>query len=182
MDAAAAAGPTPISIGLRPLAVGDIAALQAIDQQAHGEAWSDRAFREQIAHDGVRHLVATDDGAIVGHGGCWLDGSTARITNVAVDSVARGRGVASALLCALLSDLDARVAEIRLEVRPTNRGAQRLYSRFGFAPVGIERNFYDRGDQRGSRDALVMAVSDPHGAAFADRLASLTPQPSRSSR
>ena len=41
---------------------------------------------------------------------------------------------------------------VSLEVRVTNWGAQRLYSRFGFRPVGIRKNYY----QEIGEDALIM--------------------------
>ena len=39
-----------------------------------------------------------------------------------------------------------------LEVRVTNRGAQELYRSFGFAPVGIRKNYYADDNE----DAIVM--------------------------
>lgn len=158
---------------IRPLRHSDIAELQAIDQVAHGEAWSTAAFGDQIKHDAVRHLVAEDDaGTIVGHAGVWHDGATWKISNVAVTAEAAGNGIASALLLELLAD-PQNCERIELEVRPSNRGAQRLYNRFGFAPVGIERGFYDRSDASGSRDALVMAIAEPNSTAWQDRIDTL---------
>lgn len=158
---------------IRPLRRADIPQLQAIDQVAHGESWSEAAFVDQITRADFRHLVAeTEAGDIVGHAGVWRDGRALRITNVAVDADAAGRGIASSLLLDLLTH--ARDCDrLELEVRPSNRGAQRLYSRFGFAPVGVERGFYDRSDATGSRDALVMAVADPTSAAWRERIEAL---------
>ena len=45
---------------------------------------------------------------------------------------------------------------VSLEVRVTNWGAQRIYARFGFRPVGIRRNYY----QEVSEDALIMWTDD----------------------
>lgn len=157
---------------LRPLRRADIADLQNIDRAAHGEAWSAAAFGSQIENGAVRHLVAELDGDVVGHAGAWQDGTSLRITNVAVHAEAGGRGIATALLLDLLSD-PRHADRIELEVRPANRRAQRLYSRFGFAPVGVERGFYDRTDASGSRDALVMAINEPHASAWRDRMTAL---------
>jgi ribosomal-protein-alanine N-acetyltransferase len=41
---------------------------------------------------------------------------------------------------------------VSLEVRVTNWGAQRLYGRFGFRPVGVRKNYY----QEINEDALIM--------------------------
>jgi ribosomal-protein-alanine N-acetyltransferase len=62
------------------------------------------------------------------------------------------------------------VARVQLEVRPANRRAQRLYGRFGFVPVGVHRGFYDRADESGSTDAVVMVVADHRSPAWTERL------------
>jgi ribosomal-protein-alanine N-acetyltransferase len=45
---------------------------------------------------------------------------------------------------------------VSLEVRVTNWGAQRMYGRFGFRPVGVRKNYY----QETNEDALVMWTDD----------------------
>ena len=54
---------------------------------------------------------------------------------------------------------------VSLEVRVTNWGAQRLYGRFGFHPVGIRRNYY----QELNEDALIMWTDDVPAQAYAAR-------------
>ena len=158
---------------IRALGHDDIAALQAIDRAAHGEAWSTAAFVDQIDRPNFTHLVATIDGDPAAHAASWRDGAELRIINVAADPAHAGRGLATRLLLTLLDGADAD--RVVLEVRPDNRRAQRLYGRFGFVPAGIHRNFYDRGDGRGSRDALVMVI-DGTDDAFHQRLNQLHQQ------
>jgi len=147
---------------IRHLDAGDVLVLQTIDHRAHGESWSRRIFIDEIEQTNRVHLVAHVRGSVVGHAAAWIDGSSCRITNVAVDHRHTGHGHASALLTALLRSVLAtyRISNLQLEVRPQNRRAQRLYRQFGFSPVGIDKDYYDRVDQQGSRDALVMAVTD----------------------
>lgn len=157
---------------IRPLVAGDIAVLQSIDQEAHGEQWSARIFRDELEQDDRVHLVAEHEHQVVGHAAAFFDGPSCRITNVAVARDSTGGGHGTALLMALLRTVLAghRISNLQLEVRPSNRRAQRMYSRFGFMPVGIERNFYGRSDQHGSYDALVMMVADVHADSFRGRL------------
>jgi len=55
-------------------------------------------------------------------------------------------------------DASARgVARATLEVAVSNTRAQRLYQRYGFAPVGIRKNYYERTHE----DALVMWADLP---------------------
>lgn len=161
---------------IRDLRKSDIAGLQEIDTAAHGSPWSQRTFLDDISATDRLHLVAETANSVVGHAAAWIDGPSCRVTNVAVDAAHAGQGHASALLGALLQQSMAthRVANVHLEVRPSNRRAQRLYSRFGFVPVGVERNFYDRSDVHGSRDAVVMAVIDVCAEVWRDRLIDLT--------
>ena len=53
---------------------------------------------------------------------------------------------------------------LTLEVRVGNLDARRLYSRFGFAPVGIRKDYYVDGD------ALIMWVTDASGEEYRARL------------
>lgn len=160
---------------LRPLAEADIAQLQVIDDAAHGQAWSQRTFEDEVSGDDRLHLVAETPAGIVGHASAWIDGASCRITNVAVAADHHGAGHATSLLLSVIDQAltTHRVANLQLEVRPSNRRAQRMYSRFGFVPVGVERDFYDRSDDRGSKDALVMAVADVCADAWRERLADL---------
>ena len=58
---------------------------------------------------------------------------------------------------------------VSLEVRVTNWGAQRLYGRFGFRPVGIRRNYY----QELHEDALIMWTDDIRDRRLPRRLESI---------
>ena len=46
----------------------------------------------------------------------------------------------------------------------SNEGAQRLYERFGFNPVGLRKNYYR------DEDALVMWANDINGVEYQARL------------
>jgi ribosomal-protein-alanine N-acetyltransferase len=54
-----------------------------------------------------------------------------------------------------------------LEVRVSNRAAQALYQRFGMAPVGVRKAYYQ------DEDALIMWVHDIDGAEYKHRLRSI---------
>jgi ribosomal-protein-alanine N-acetyltransferase len=75
---------------------------------------------------------------------------------VAVDPDRRRRGIASALIGALL-DRVGPAAPVTLEVRRSNAGAIVLYERFGFRSAGVRRRYYaDNGE-----DAVIMWRSQP---------------------
>lgn len=65
----------------------------------------------------------------------------AQLLNIAVDPSAQGRGAATALVRAGLQFLRARgVPEVRLEVRPWNAGALRVYRKTGWREAGRTRD------------------------------------------
>lgn len=158
---------------IRKLAVGDIEALQQIDRLAHGVSWSRRTFLDQVDEPDQLHLVgAYGDGLVVGHAAAMLDGNVGRVTNVAMDRHHHGRGCGSQLFMTLLDSvlLWTGLDSLALEVRSDNLTAQRLYRRFGFAPVGFHRNFYESSPRSESRDALVMVVDTPRSSDWLVRL------------
>jgi ribosomal-protein-alanine N-acetyltransferase len=153
------------TLTINELAVGDIAAVQAIDRDAHAHVWSKQVFVDQIERPDRVHLVGRRaDGVIVGHCGAWRDGDRGRIVNVALGRDHRGRGYAALLLASLIRAmlLWSNIDSLSLEVRADNTAAQRLYRQFGFAPVGLERNFYGHDLTAASRDALVMRIDTLH--------------------
>jgi ribosomal-protein-alanine N-acetyltransferase len=66
------------------------------------------------------------------------------------------------------------VKHLSLEVAASNEPAQTLYRRFGFAPVGVRKNYYTVTGE----DALVMWVYDIDTPEYAQRLIELTPSQS----
>ncbi len=77
----------------------------------------------------------------------------AHITTIAVDPIYRGRGIGELLLLGLIDRAKQIGARwLTLEVRMSNRVAQRLYQKYTFKEMGIRRRYYsDNGE-----DAQVM--------------------------
>lgn len=75
-------------------------------------------------------------------------GRVARLYSLAVDPLARGRGLGACLLAACADEARARgFKELRLEVAEANEGALALYRKAGFEPFARRRGYYaDGGD------------------------------------
>ncbi|MFE2421435.1 ribosomal protein S18-alanine N-acetyltransferase [Streptomyces hokutonensis] len=134
------------------------------------DAWSRGMFWSELAHArGAeatrRYLVAEVTGEqyeggvrVVGYAGLATTGDQADIQTIAVARDHWGTGLGSTLLTELLSAAsEFECAEVMLECRVDNVRAQKLYERFGFAPIGFRRGYY----QPGNVDALVMRLTDP---------------------
>jgi len=90
---------------------------------------------------------------VAGYVCAYLITDEVHINNLAVDPRWRRRGVARALLGAVLEHGRRQgAARALLEVRLSNVGAQALYRAFGFQPAGVRRQYYAQPRE----DALVM--------------------------
>ena len=145
--------------------------IMAIERQVYPRPWSPNLFLSEMTESRNRcYLVALMDREVVGYGGIICYGEEAHITNVAVDPGCQRRGIASRLLRELIVNaVDLGAEAVSLEVRVTNWGAQRLYGRFGFRPVGVRKNYY----QEINEDALIMWLDGIRTPDYAGRMRGL---------
>ena len=139
-----------------------------IEQQSNPRPWSLSLFLSELRYTDSRvYLVARTGPQIVGYAGLMLVAGDGHITNVGVDPEHRRRAIATRLILVLARRALAEGATaLTLEVRVSNRPAQELYRRFGFAPAGVRRGYYaDTGE-----DALIMWAEDIDSPAYHARL------------
>lgn len=154
--------------------------VMAIERQVYARPWSPNLFVAEMTEPNNRcYLVARVDRAVVGYAGMICYGDEAHITNIAVDPQQHRRHIGSRLLLEQMTEaIEMGAQAVSLEVRVTNWGAQRMYGRFGFRPVGIRRNYY----QELNEDALIMWTDDVRSPAYRRRLESIVealPEPAR---
>lgn len=151
--------------------------VMAIERQVYPRPWSPSLFVSEMTSGRNRaYLVALQARAVIGYGGLVSYGDEAHVTTIAVDPEHHRRKIGTRLLYELIAEarnLDATA--VSLEVRVTNWGAQRMYARFGFRPVGVRKNYY----QETNEDAVVMWTDDirsPEYRALLDRIIASVPQ------
>jgi ribosomal-protein-alanine N-acetyltransferase len=132
--------------------------VMAIERQVYPRPWSPNLFLAEMTESINRtYLVARMNREVVGYGGVICYGEEAHITNVAVDPARHRNKIGTRLLYELiLAGVDLGADAVSLEVRVSNWGAQRMYGRFGFRPVGVRKNYY----QEINEDALIMWADD----------------------
>jgi ribosomal-protein-alanine N-acetyltransferase len=165
--------PDAVTILVEPMRRRDLKAIMPIEDAAYPTSWSRRVFEQELDHvtDGSRYYVTARDGReIVGYAGLWIvpdpDGNQAHVTNIVVAEPHRRRGIATRIMLHLAAAARERsCTSWTLEVRASSIGAQELYRRFGFAPAGVRRRYYDN-----IEDAIVMWCHDIHTDDFAERL------------
>ncbi len=146
--------------------------VMAIERQVYPRPWSPSLFVAEMADSANRcYLVARLGRQVVGYGGLICYGEEAHITNIAVDPMHHRRKIGSRILHDLVvAAIEMGAEAVSLEVRVSNWGAQRLYGRFGFRPVGVRRNYY----QEVGEDALVMWLDGIRTPEFARRLEAIS--------
>jgi [ribosomal protein S18]-alanine N-acetyltransferase len=155
-----------------PLAHGDLDEILVIERAQFDDPWSLQVLRDELDDHSRRYTKATLDGVVAGYLGLMvLDAeSEAHVNTLATAPGSEGQGVATALLAEGLRRVaELGVHDVTLEVASRNLRAQRLYVRFGFAPVGMRRGYYPRS----SDDAVVMWVRDVDTPSYAARLSAI---------
>ena len=161
----------PLGIELAPMRRRHIPQVLDIERQVYPRPWTMTLFLSEIVQRSTRfYIVAKTRRQVVGYAGLMVFGDEAHVTNIAVDPAAHRRKVASRLLFALVTEARRRGATAcTLEVRVANHAAQGLYHQFGFAPVGIRKNYYAETGE----DALIMWAEGLQAPAYGERLAGL---------
>lgn len=169
-------GDAPGSVTIEPFQLRHLRDVMPIELRAYPKPWSRSVFESELRQvgSGSRHYIVARDRSrrrrVVGYAGLWFvadpDGDQAHVTNIVVAPDSRRLGVGTQLMLALARTAIGRgCAAWTLEVRASNAAAQELYRRFGFAPAGVRKRYYEN-----TEDAIVMWCHDIQSDAYAERL------------
>jgi ribosomal-protein-alanine N-acetyltransferase len=142
---------TTETMTIRPIAYADLPQVIAIERRAFATPWSLAMFVLELSKPSSICLAALSEQRIAGYLVCSRYADVWHLMNIAVDPALRRRGIAQALLEALLQRAGAEES-YTLEVRPSNTPAIALYEQFGFRSAGIRPRYY----QDTGEDALIM--------------------------
>ena len=123
----------------------DLSQVCEIEKENFSLPWSEKSFLESMERTDTVFLVALMNEEVAGYVGCYCIAGTGEITNVAVKTSHRRKGIGGKLLEKLYEEgalLDTQ--EFFLEVRESNEAAIGLYLRQGFVKEGIRKNFYEK--------------------------------------
>ncbi|HEY75172.1 MAG TPA: ribosomal protein S18-alanine N-acetyltransferase [Thermoflexia bacterium] len=162
---------------VRPMEERDIPAVMAIERVSFPAPWPESAYHYELRYGtGSRFFVlqpAGEDRAnergrrlrsvmrrrgispVLGYAGLRFRSDRAHLSTLAIHPDWRGRGLGSFLLLTVLEEaVQEGAQQITLEVRPSNRVAQRLYAKIGFTHTGVRPGYYRDGE-----DAWLMALT-----------------------
>ena len=130
-------------IEIQEMTAADVADIAALERLCFSAPWSENSIAEELETGFSLWLVARLDGAFAGYVGAQLVPPEADMMNLAVLPAARRRGIARALVTALIRELaGGGVHSLTLEVRASNGPAKALYGSMGFVRVGCRRGYY----------------------------------------
>ena len=150
--------------------VSDVERVMEIERESFATPWSESAYLTEISNQSGFYVTAKLGEEVVGYAGMWIIMDEAHITTLAVDSRYRGRKFGERLLVAILDESMARgLRRATLEVRRSNRAAQKLYEKYSFETVAVRRGYYANNRE----DALVMWINDMRSPEYVARYGTL---------
>ena len=143
------------NVELRKMLPGDLPQVSDIERRSYDYPWSHGVFRDCLLA-GYTCVAVVHEDAVVGYGILSIAAGEAHILNLCIDPCYRSLGLGQKLLEELLSRArDAEVAQVFLEVRPSNTTAIALYRKKGFHKIADRKAYYQSAN--GREDASVFA-------------------------
>ena len=141
---------------LAPMSEQDLDEVVAIESAIYTHPWTRGNFVDSL-RAGYECRVLRQGAELLGYFVLMVAAGEAHLLNLSIAAAHQRTGHGSMLLgeaMALARNLGAR--SLFLEVRPSNRAAQALYTRFGFRKIAVRRGYYPA--HAGREDALVLTL------------------------
>jgi ribosomal-protein-alanine N-acetyltransferase len=135
----------------------DLDEVMAIENAIYSHPWTRGNFVDSLRAAYVCRTLRLG-AELVGYFVLMVGAGEGHLLNLSIAARHQRIGHGSGLLreaAALARGLGAR--SLFLEVRPSNRGAQALYTRFGFRKIAVRRGYYPA--HSGREDALVLTLA-----------------------
>jgi [ribosomal protein S18]-alanine N-acetyltransferase len=157
------------SVRIVPMRRKHLDEVMRIERNEYVQPWTQTLFNSELAQRTTRrYTVAMVDGTVAGYAGLMLVEDQGHVNTLTVDGSLHRHGIGTILLLDLArTAVGAGAKHLTLEVRAHNEPAKSLYMKFGFAPIGIRKNYYSETNE----DAIVMWVSDADTDGYSGRLA-----------
>lgn len=135
----------------------DLAEVMAIEDAIYSHPWTRGNFADSLVA-GYECRTWRLGADLVGYFVLMVAAGEAHLLNLSIAPAWQRKGHGSLLLREAAGIARTRGARgIFLEVRPSNAGAQALYTRFGFRRIAVRRGYYPA--HSGREDALVLTLA-----------------------
>ena len=124
-----------------------------LEKLCFSDPWSVNSIASELDNKLAFWLVATEEDRVAGYIGSQTVMDETDMMNVAVHPDYRRKGIAEALVNALVENLQKMGSHcLTLEVRASNVPAIALYEKLGFSEIGRRKNYY----RNPREDALIL--------------------------
>ena len=145
-----------MSLALRPMELADLDDVMQVETAGYSIPWSASVMKGCIRM-GYDAWVGQVDEVIRSHAIIQIMVDEAHLLNLCVHPAFQGRGYGKAMLEHVIERAQALGAHrMILEVRPSNKGAIKLYYALGFERIGVRKGYYPGPEQR--EDAWVLSL------------------------
>ncbi len=138
-----------------PIKFSHLSQMAEIEREAFDQPWTENMFIPEVEDVNAVYTIGVRGDEVICYGGFHKVFDEAHITNIAVKSSERGKGLGKLLMSELLNR--ARLAGMNfatLEVNIKNTTAINMYMSFGFKVEGVRKRYYNNVD-----DAYIMWLS-----------------------
>ena len=152
-----------LPVSVESMAEADLEPVLDIEYLSFSSPWPRDIFLGELRGSDIaqlfvaRILEGAQQGRVAAYSCTWIVADEMHITSFAVHPQFRRQHVGQQLMAGILARaLESGCRQAVLEVRASNYAAQRLYSRFGFAPVAVRERYYADNNE----DAIIMFIDD----------------------
>jgi [ribosomal protein S18]-alanine N-acetyltransferase len=141
----------------RPMHMDDLEYIMAIEPQIYPYPWTRGNFSDSLSSGYCAWVLMLDE-HIIGYALMMLVLDEAHLLNLSVSKAYQKRGLGRTLLEYMVSIAkNNQIANMFLEVRPSNISAIALYENMGFNEMAIRRGYYPSAN--GREDAVLMGLA-----------------------
>ena len=131
----------------------DLKQVLEIERLCFKEPYSRQIFEQELKIKAAILWVVPYRNRVIGYIDYWVVADQMELVSIAVHPKYKGRGVGKFLMGKMVKDgKEKAVSSIILDVRRSNRKAQKLYRKFGFKKVGLRKRYYSDSQE----DAIIM--------------------------
>ena len=130
-----------------------VAQIAELEKICFSDPWSENSIASELNNKLAFWLTALEEDRVAGYIGSQTVMDESDMMNVAVHPDFRRKGIAEALVNALVDQLKIMGSHcLTLEVRASNMPAITLYEKLGFTEIGRRKNYY----RNPKEDALIL--------------------------
>ena len=130
-----------------------VAQIAELEKICFSDPWSEKSIASELNNELAFWLTAVEGEQVAGYIGSQTVMDESDMMNVAVHPDFRRKGIAEAMVNALVEALKSKGSRcLTLEVRASNVPAITLYEKLGFSEIGRRKNYY----RNPREDALIL--------------------------